>query len=766
MIKFNRGGFFMKKKIITVLLAMSMLPIGSLPAMAQTENVKDKNILESENTNAIDSLVASDILKANLNGSLFEKEETKNSTTEPYELSSAEESTSETTDSTDSIDSSNNTESTQESTEESSIENSTDSTTETTEDTTTESTENVIEERTEVSEETQESVEIKSIQEPKISYSSKINGVGWQNVINTGISGTVGQNKTLSAFRVSLDSPDIDGEIQYQSHFANVGWQGFVGNNTVSGNDSSTIPIQAIQLKLTENLAAQYNIYYRVHCSDIGWLDWAKNGETAGTTGFDLGIQAIEIRLIKKDIPFTESTNRPSIINTNPSVIYQTHVENKGWLPATENGNITGTVGQNLQLEAFSISLKNQALPGNVNYQAHVENIGWQSIQSNGSVAGTSGRNLTIEALKINLSGEISLFYDIYYRVHVANFGWLSWAKNGESTGTSGFNNQMEAIQVVVSKKGSAGFNTSGKKYITFPNASYTSHVSNIGWQGSVSNKAISGTTGRNLKVEAIKISLNNMQLAGNIHYSSYVKSKGWQGFVNNGAVSGTTGQGLPIEALQIKLSGEISNYVDVYYRVHSSNFGWLGWAKNGASAGTLNYGYQVEAYQVALVRKGGAAPGSGNNAYISKPVISSKNMWKIATGGVQPNLSGRKNLRIEVSIANQRVYIYDGSSLIYTMWCSTGLPGSPTPLGNFRIEAERGLSFGGAFGGARYWRSFKGHGVYLFHSVPIDGRGNYIISEAEKLGQRASHGCIRLSVPDAIWFYNQTPYNTPVRVY
>lgn len=65
---------------------------------------------------------------------------------------------------------------------------------------------------------------------------------------------------------------------------------------------------------------------------------------------------------------------------------------------------------------------------------------------------------------------------------------------------------------------------------------------------------------------------------------------------------------------------------------------------------------------------------------------------------------------------------------------------------------------------GARYWVRF--YEEYLFHAVPMDVNGNYLLHEAEKLGSKASHGCIRLSVSDAIWFYEQIPTGAKVRVY
>ncbi|MDB6823838.1 L,D-transpeptidase [Bifidobacterium longum] len=53
-----------------------------------------------------------------------------------------------------------------------------------------------------------------------------------------------------------------------------------------------------------------------------------------------------------------------------------------------------------------------------------------------------------------------------------------------------------------------------------------------------------------------------------------------------------------------------------------------------------------------------------------------------------------------------------------------------------------------------------------LFHTVPTDSSGRYIVSEANKLGSPASHGCVRLTVPDVKWLYEQLPQGTTVHIY
>ena len=131
------------------------------------------------------------------------------------------------------------------------------------------------------------------------------------------------------------------------------------------------------------------------------------------------------------------------------------------------------------------------------------------------------------------------------------------------------------------------------------------------------------------------------------------------------------------------------------------------------------------------------------------------------------PDPAAHLGLSLEVSLQDQRVYVRDGSELLYTMYASTGMDDS-TPRGSFRIQNERGDHFynPGEGMGARYYTSFLNHGVFLFHSVPTDSKGGYIKEEADMLGIRpGSHGCIRLTVPDARWIMQSVPTGTPVLV-
>lgn len=128
------------------------------------------------------------------------------------------------------------------------------------------------------------------------------------------------------------------------------------------------------------------------------------------------------------------------------------------------------------------------------------------------------------------------------------------------------------------------------------------------------------------------------------------------------------------------------------------------------------------------------------------------------------PNLKYVKNLWIRVSILGNRTYVMSGNKPVYTLYSSAGriVNGkSLTPTGTYYVQPERGTTFVGA----HYYVSWKDHGVYLFHSTITNGyNGPYDMQAAKLLGtQPLSHGCVRLTVPDAKWFYQELPVGTKV---
>jgi uncharacterized protein YjdB len=193
--------------------------------------------------------------------------------------------------------------------------------------------------------------------------------------------------------------------------------------------------------------------------------------------------------------------------------------------------------------------------------------------------------------------------FDVYYWVHALDYGWLGWAKNGEVSGTTGKGKRLEAIQVVlVEKGGAAPGDTKGSNVQTL--ISYSTHVQNIGWQSTFSDGETSGTSGRGLRLEAIKINLVNQKYSGAVLYRVHVQDYGWQDWMSGGKVSGTSGKGKRLEAIEIKLTGEMAEHYDIMYRVHVQDYGWQDWVKNGELSGTTGEAKRLEAIQIKLVPK------------------------------------------------------------------------------------------------------------------------------------------------------------------
>ncbi|MGO5335324.1 transglutaminase domain-containing protein [Bilifractor sp. LCP19S3_H10] len=309
-----------------------------------------------------------------------------------------------------------------------------------------------------------------------------------------------------------------------------------------------------------------------------------------------------------------------------PVVSYAAHVQRTGW-PDKEviSGETTqtyaGSTGRGLRVEAIRASVKGDQNLG-ITYNTYVQRNGWTGSQSNGAVAGTTGQSLRVEAIVMQLTGTDADKYDLYYRVHVQSFGWLAWAKNGEVAGTTNLSRRIEAYEVALVKKDEAAPARSASRnvaYLTIPTVTYQTHVQRYGWgQGEVSNGALSGTTGQGLRMEALKIHLDNTTgFTGGISYCAHIQRFGWeQNWKSDGVMTGTVGKGLRLETVRIRLTGEMANCFDVYYRTHVQRFGWTGWASNGADCGSAGYGYRLEAIEIRIVAKGSGVPGSTANTF------------------------------------------------------------------------------------------------------------------------------------------------------
>jgi uncharacterized protein YjdB len=289
---------------------------------------------------------------------------------------------------------------------------------------------------------------------PNIKYQSHIQDIGWQGIKTNGeLSGTTGQSKRMEAMKIAVDNAPVSGGIEYRSHVQDIGWQGYVANNAMTGTMKQSKRMEALSIRLTGELAQHFDVYYRVHAKNFGWMDWASNGQDAGTSGFSYQLESIEIRLVKKGTAAPGAVKRYFVQYKQPTVTYQSHVQDKGWQAPSTNGQTNGSTGQSKRVEAIKVNVANAPVSGSIEYRTHVQDKGWQHYVTNNQLSGTTGQSKRVEAYDIRLTGELAKHFDIYYRGHIEKIGNSGWNKNSGIVGSSGFSLRLEAIEIQLVRK-------------------------------------------------------------------------------------------------------------------------------------------------------------------------------------------------------------------------------------------------------------------------------------------------------------------------
>lgn len=128
----------------------------------------------------------------------------------------------------------------------------------------------------------------------------------------------------------------------------------------------------------------------------------------------------------------------------------------------------------------------------------------------------------------------------------------------------------------------------------------------------------------------------------------------------------------------------------------------------------------------------------------------------------------------IVVDVANQVTSVYgrdengEYTVPVRQMLCSTGMKATPSDVGDWVLNGRHATwcifpKWGNSY--ARYWTRINSS--IAFHSPIYTAVSNTAmkISSYNMLGQRASHGCIRLSVWDAKWIYDNVGAGTVVSI-
>jgi LysM repeat protein len=120
---------------------------------------------------------------------------------------------------------------------------------------------------------------------------------------------------------------------------------------------------------------------------------------------------------------------------------------------------------------------------------------------------------------------------------------------------------------------------------------------------------------------------------------------------------------------------------------------------------------------------------------------------------------------RIEVVVGEQRMYVWQGDTLIWSWLVSTGITTHPTQRGTFAVQSKVPNAWSSA------WQLWMPHwlGIYWaggsengIHALPIvNGQRLW----AGNLGAPISYGCVVLGVSEANLLYNWAEIGTPVEI-
>lgn len=120
---------------------------------------------------------------------------------------------------------------------------------------------------------------------------------------------------------------------------------------------------------------------------------------------------------------------------------------------------------------------------------------------------------------------------------------------------------------------------------------------------------------------------------------------------------------------------------------------------------------------------------------------------------------------RLDVSVGQHTVRVYDGAALIYQGPVATGAPATPTPLGEYYIRVLlRSSEPLGVYGPYAYGLSAHSEALTTFNGgdAEIGLHGN---DDASALGHSVTHGCVRMDNAEITSLAAALPLGTPVHI-
>ena len=116
---------------------------------------------------------------------------------------------------------------------------------------------------------------------------------------------------------------------------------------------------------------------------------------------------------------------------------------------------------------------------------------------------------------------------------------------------------------------------------------------------------------------------------------------------------------------------------------------------------------------------------------------------------------------KIDVDLGSQRATLYENGNVVNSWAVSTGLPGTATPTGNFKVFAHTQMQDMGCYPGAPYCT--ENVPWITWFTTNIGFHGTYWHNN---FGNRMSHGCVNLPIDLAKYVYDWSPVGLEVSVH
>lgn len=346
-------------------------------------------------------------------------------------------------------------------------------------------------------------IKLDNLKDVSIKYKTHVENIGWQDWKKDGeMSGTQGMSYRLEGIKIKLENTEKYSAM-YRVHVQDIGWQDWKYDGEMAGTQGRSLRLEAIEIKIIDKVEKGkmtietnipencYNdtklikvsgwkmanventkieatldstpitdIAYKERNDIINSVDGYETIKENPKPGFEFSIDTtsltetehkLKINLVTSEEKILDTYTKNIKVDRKPHVQYQMHVQDIGWQGTRQDGELAGTEGRSLRVEALKVNTVNLPEGVKLKYQAHVEDIGWQDWKQDGEISGTSGRSLRIEAIRIKLEGTDK--YSVKYRMHVQDIGWQDWCYDGETAGTQTLSKRVEAIEIQIVDK-------------------------------------------------------------------------------------------------------------------------------------------------------------------------------------------------------------------------------------------------------------------------------------------------------------------------